>query len=526
MATRNVERRPGTSVRVVAIDVGVRAVRAVEVELTGSEARVLKRGSAPLAMGYWDDIALGRDALTQAIRAALSASGITATNVVAGLPRRFVTLKNARLPHADPEQIRGMVQFEAQQYIPFPLEEVVLDHQIVSDETDEMTTVMIVAARRTLVEEFLAAFDRAGVDVTRLGVSSLALAEHGASSTLPLALIDIDTGEMDMAVVSAGRPLFTRAASLGEGGEIDPQRLAAEVARSLSAYQNEHRAFPLSKALIAASPAALADMETALSGFLDVPISRMNGQLMPPTDPDALSYATAAGLALEQSGGGISRINLIPASRIEKKAAARRKSNALVAVLAAAAVLAVGMFYLTQQLRNQVADRALALKENRKLTVASAAVDNLKTKHDKLVQNYQNVSAGLGRKIVIVDLVKAVSDAVPKNGGVYLTQLTFDRNGTLAIHGNAKTETAATDLVVSLQGAGSFTNVSLNYLGDAQTEAAPGVVAVADKRPQAGEKMSFLILCKIPVPVVDKPKRPTGASLVRTTDTMAKETQP
>jgi Tfp pilus assembly PilM family ATPase/Tfp pilus assembly protein PilN len=500
---------------VVAIDVGVRAVRAVEVDFGGPEPRILKRGISAVPPGYWDNTLAGRDALSQAVKSALSSGGITATQAVAGLPRRFVTLKNARLPHAEPEQIRGMVQFEAQQYIPFPIEDVVLDHQIVSDETDEMTTVMIVAARRALVEEFLAAFDKAGIEVTRLGVSSLALAEHGASATLPLALIDVDSGEMDVAVVSAGRPLFTRAASLGEDGEIDPQRLAAEVARSLSAYQNEYRAFPLSKVLVAAAPPALAEMETALGHFLDIPISRMNGHLMPATDSEALGYATAAGLAMEQNGAGISQVNLIPSSRLEKKAAARRKTNAMAGVAALVLVAALGIFYLMQHLQTQAADRALAQRENTKLAAASVAVDSVKAKHDKLAHDYQVVSAGLNRSIATVDLVKAVSDAVPKDGGVYLTQLTFDRNGTLAIHGNAKTETAATDLVLRLQGSGPFTNVSLNYLGDAQAEVAPGVVAAADKKPKPGEKMSFLVVCKVPVPVVDKPKRGTGASFAQ-----------
>ena len=509
----------------------MRAVRVVEVDLSGPDPRVLKRGAAPLPAGYWEEMATGRDALTQAIRAALSAAGIVTTHAVAGLPRRFVTLKNARLPHADPDHIRGMVQFEAQQYIPFPLDEVVLDHQIVSDETDEMTTVMIVAARRLLVEEFLAAFDRAGIEVTRLGVSALALAEHGASSTLPLALIDIDTGEMDMAVVSAGRPLFTRAASLGEGGEIDAQRLGAEVARSLGAYQNEFRAFPLSKVLIAAAPAALAEMEAALGGFLDVPVGRMNGQLIPASDADALSYATATGLALEQAGGGISRINLIPSSRIERKAAAKRKTNTLAGVVAAAVVIALGIMFLMQQLRAQSIERAQAEKENRKLALATSAVADIKTKHDKLVLDYKNVAAGLNRNIVTVDLIKAVSDAVPKTGGVYLSQLTFDRNGTLAIHGIAKSETAATDLVLALQGDGPFLNVSLNYLGDAQTEALPGAattVANNAGKPKPGEKMSFLVVCKVPVPVVEKPKRTaaTFASAGSNVSGGAKETQP
>ncbi len=529
MATRNIPEnhgnrgRTGQSTRVLAIDVGINAVRVVEVEINGGDARLSRRGAAPLNPTYWEDMAAGREALVQAIRASMSSAGVTATRAVAGLPRRLVTLKYARLPHAEPEQIRGMVQFEAQQYIPFPLDEVVLDHQIVSDETDDMTSVMIVAARRTLVEEFLSAFDKAGIEISRLSVSALALAEHGGGSTLPLALLDIESGEMDMAVVSAGRPLFTRAASLGleAGGEADPQRLVSEVVRSLTAYQNEYRAFPLSKVLIAGAPATLAAMEETLAGLLEIPVGRMNGQLLPASDPDALMYATAAGLALEEGGDGVSRISLIPSSRVERKAAARRKTNALAGVAVVVALIALGLFYLSQLLAAQAVERTLAARENRKLAAATAALNNVRTKHDKLLKSYQTVAAGLGRNIAAVDLVKAVSDAVPKGSGIYLTQLTFDRIGTLAIHGNAKTESAATDLVVGLQGAGPFTQVRLNYLGDAQAEITTGAAAAAtvDKKPKAGQNMSFLVTCKLPVPVVDKSSQRTGTTVAQVGNT-------
>jgi len=477
----------------VAIDIGGTVVRAVEVEKRGAEARLLKRGTASLSPGCWDDLAGAREPLAQAIRSALSAGGIATTEVVAALPRRLVTLKYARLPHATPEQIRGMVQFEAQQYIPFPLEEVVLDHQIVSDETDEMTTVMIVAARRAVVEDLLAVFDRAGLEVTRLTVSALALAEHAQNGGVPVGLLDVELGEMDLAVVSAGRLLFTRAAAL-PGTASGLEALAGEVARSLTAYQNEYRAQPVSRLLVAGPTEELTRIEETLADLLEVPVSRMNGRLLPSADPDALGYATALGLALAADGQGISRVNLIPASRQERKVAARRRAHTLAAAIALVVVALFAVVWVRQSLAAQRAERVQAVRENGKLEAVQAAHKRVKAERERVAKTYETVAAGLARDRAAVDVLKALSDAMPKNRDLYLTQFTFERGGTITIHGNARTEVAATDLVLALQASDAFSEVRLGYLGDAQAETLQTAALTAVT---PGAKMSFMVTCKL-----------------------------
>lgn len=252
MAVPSSARRQTATRRVVAIEIATSSVRAVEVELSAAGARALKHGEAALDPRLLDDAAANRVAIGQAIRSALGAAGIAANEVVVALPRRLVTVKLARLPHAEPEQIQGMVQFEAQQYVPFPLDEVVLGHEIVSDDGDEMSHVMIAAARRSLVEGILAACDAASLEVVRITVSSFGLAEHARGSVAPVALLGLDHDAMDLAVVVDGHMVFSRAAALPATADEDTQArsLAMEIGRSLAAYQNENRSHPVSSVLV------------------------------------------------------------------------------------------------------------------------------------------------------------------------------------------------------------------------------------------------------------------------------------
>ena len=498
--------KTGAVRRVTAVEIGYSSVRAVEVETRGVEARILKRGSSPLLEEVLDNLPAQRAALTQGIRSALSQAGITSKQVIAAIPRRLVTVKTARLPHAAPEQIAGMVQFEAQQYIPFQIEDVVLGHQVVSDEGDDMTSVMIVAARRTLVEEILAAFDSAGIEVTRLTVSSFGLAEHARSSIAPQAVVEIEPRELDMVVVGDGKLLFSRSASLAESSDsaVAPRALSNEVARSIAAYDNEFRGRPVTSLLVGGPSATAALGDESLRALIDVPLDRLNGRLLPTNDPDAIAYATAAGVALTDDVSAVCRINLVPASRTERKESARRRLQAVVAVSVLALVLFFAYEAFSASMENRAKERSEAHRMNDRLDKAKKVHERVKKEHEEVVKTFETVSGGLARDLPAVGAIKAVSDSAPKGAGVYLTQLNFERNGNLSIHGNAKTESAVTEMVTTLQASGMFTSVRLGYMGETQsTELSTVSTSTEPNAENAPERVvttttSFIITAKLP----------------------------
>jgi len=486
---------------VVAIDLGISAVRVVEANVSSDDARIIKRGSAKLPSQMWDDVSKHKDALVTAIKSAMSAAGLSGSPVHVSFPRRMATLKYARLPHADAAQISMMIQFEAQQYIPFPLDEVVLGHQIVSDPMDEQTVVMIVAAKLQMVEDLMSAFDKAGLEVASLTVSALALSEHGKDNTVPTAYLDIDSGEMDLTVVSAGRLLFSRAASTGvtivkDGGA---QRLALEVARSLSAYQNEYRVQPVSKLVLSGTPGDFSEIEKSFSELLDIPVERLSSSAFPAPDPDSLQYAVAVGGAIEGAGFGSNKVDLVPPSRRERKAAAKQKAQVSIAAVLAILLLGSLGYFFYNNLQKTSKEHALALKENGKLETAKRALDKSHASHDQAIRTYNLLVSGLGRSKPMIEIVKNLSDSIPKTSGVNLTSFTFERGNIMNIHGSAKTESAVTDLVLGMQAATVFKEVKLNYVGDAQAD--NGGPAAAGATPAASKKASvstFLITCKVP----------------------------
>lgn len=498
----------------VAINLGATVVRAVEVEWikTGSDTtsgRVVRMGTASLPSEAWNDLVASREAFAAAIREALQAGGISARSVVADLPRRLVTVRFARLPHAPPEQMRSMVAFEAQQYILFSLDEVILDYHVLPELTgftsgggDDMDTVLLAAARRTLVAELTAIFDQAGVELERLSVSALALAEHIRDALEPTAIIHIEPGEMDVAAVADGHLLFTRASALHTENvlpEVALRRVMEEVARSFTAYQNEFRHQPLAHIYLAGSGAPGLEPEASermLSDVLGMPVTYLHPRLL---DPSHLSYATAVGVALQTRSDSIAPINLYPNERAVQRAQQAKKQRGILAA-ALLVILAIGgvSVAMSQWEARNKAWKA-TVRANQALNEVTAQVEARKKSYTRLQELENDLKSGLDRAHPAVDVLAALDHALPPSAAIWLTQFAFDRGGLITLRGETKSEAAATDLVLSLQRTGAFADVKLGYLGDTEdtnnrsAPPAPG----ATGRPARATLTSFIITCRV-----------------------------
>ena len=95
--------------------------------------------------------------------------------VYACLPSQAVFSRFLKLPGATPEDVESIVGFEAQQNIPFPIEEVVWNHQIMGDRRDESWDVALVAIKTEQLTEVLDAATRGGLSARNVDVAPMAL---------------------------------------------------------------------------------------------------------------------------------------------------------------------------------------------------------------------------------------------------------------------------------------------------------------------------------------------------------------
>lgn len=187
-----------------------------------------------------------------------------------GLPKRVrIGLANARIvvrpldapPLENPSDLAAAVRFQAQEELPMPLEAAVLDFQalgLVDTPNGPRRRIVLVAARRDMVERFLVAARAAGLRPEGIDLSAFALvrALHDAESG-PALLLSVG-GVTNLAIVdAAGACVFTRVA----GGGLEA--IAADLAERHALTLEQSRAHLSDVGLVDAGAPAGADGDAA-----------------------------------------------------------------------------------------------------------------------------------------------------------------------------------------------------------------------------------------------------------------------
>lgn len=220
---------------VIGLDVGSYAVKAVA--LQANKERITLQGYAQSRIDKQD--------LGEVIKGVMNQLGIKGRRLCTSVSGRSVIVRQVETPRLDGPALQQHIAHEADKYIPFGSEEVIIDAQPLPDaegKKAENLSVMLVAVRRSFVQEHLAQLNLGGVQPEIVDVDVFALAncyEILGPPTPPeaekkaTALIDIGAAKSNIAIVLGNRLLFTREVYLA-GNEI-----TEAVGRALSAEPDD-----------------------------------------------------------------------------------------------------------------------------------------------------------------------------------------------------------------------------------------------------------------------------------------------
>src|SRR6266702_5678986 len=142
--------------RAVGLDVGTSAVRAVELVLGREQVTLTRFGQVALPPGAVRGAEIvDAPAVAAAIRRLWREAGFRSRTVIAGVGNQRVVVRQADLPAMSDEDLRSALQFQAQDLIPIPIEEAVVDFQVLEryagSEQEALMRVLLVAAQRDMV---------------------------------------------------------------------------------------------------------------------------------------------------------------------------------------------------------------------------------------------------------------------------------------------------------------------------------------------------------------------------------------
>jgi type IV pilus assembly protein PilM len=215
---------------IVGLDIETGSIAATEVRNNGSR-EISRTAIAPLGPGIVNEGEVqDTEALSQALKA-LFAENKLGKAVRLGIANQRVVVRTMQLPLIEDEgEIDTAVRFRAQDQIPMPLDQAVLDHRVVSRgkgaDGERQMEVLAVAARRDMVVSLLEAMRKAGLQPVGIDLSAFgmlraldvkpALPVEGEEGQVKTTTLFAYLGDItNLAVARGGQCLFTRVAPFG-----------------------------------------------------------------------------------------------------------------------------------------------------------------------------------------------------------------------------------------------------------------------------------------------------------------------
>jgi type IV pilus assembly protein PilM len=207
----------------IGLDIGTSTVKIVELEENKGKYKLKNIGIAKIPRETINNgVIINADPLVQAIKSLLSSLKITNRNAAVSVSGNNVIIKKINLPLMSEEDLEPIISHEAEQFIPFDLDEVNIDFQIlgVNEDNAEQMDVMLVAAKKVNIQDYLDALNTAGIKTKVIDIDVFAMENmFGINYTHEeneiCALIDIGATITNINIIKNNSSIFNRDAPMG-----------------------------------------------------------------------------------------------------------------------------------------------------------------------------------------------------------------------------------------------------------------------------------------------------------------------
>ena len=212
----------GRSKTTVGLDIGSGLIKVAVIDHSRSEPELIRVAVVPLlADAIVEGEIMDPGIVAEAIQGALAAADVKGKQVVTAVGGRDVIIKKIQIERVKEQQARELMRWEAEQHVPFDMESVELDFQILDPTADGVEmSVLLVAAKRELIEAKIRILTDAGLDPALVDVDAFALhnafevnypdAMHGV-----VALVNIGHEVTNINILDEGVPILTRDITVG-----------------------------------------------------------------------------------------------------------------------------------------------------------------------------------------------------------------------------------------------------------------------------------------------------------------------
>jgi Tfp pilus assembly protein PilN len=385
-----------------------------------------------------------------------------------------VTIRILEFPSTDPKEINDMVALQVGKQTPYSREEIIFSYRPINVERHGYTKVMLVIARKNIINARVESLQKAGIEVDKVAVSSegvfnwfsigyLSEIKKSADGTI---LLDVDSNYSDFIVIYKGQFFYTRNILIGANHLLDEadkwlEKFTEEVTHSIELFHNEERDVEIGKIFLSGAAKNIAGLEGSLNAKLSFPVEftdpfhkikiRSDIRIFREQECAYVSPSPLLGISIKSKD---LLLDLTSAElRHQKEMELKRKQITLMGILAAA-IVTVGSIVLLIAIYTKNAYLAQIKKQIAQIDKEATYVESMR-KHIDLVEDR------LDAKQRSINVLHEVHRLTPKE--IYFTNINIEEKKRTILQGRAQAMSTVFSFVTTLEGSPFFENVTTTY---------------------------------------------------------------
>lgn len=335
----------------VGLDIGSKTIKVVEIANEGTRSRLKASGIVGYKGKTMELIKEDKEYtdMAGAVKNLFKEAKISSHDVAIALPETQVYTRTIKFPLLTDSEVASAVKWEAEQYIPIPISEAIVQHQIIERQentTPAQVVVLLVAVPKVVVEKYSKLMEMAGLNLAIVETELLSLVRSLAPADQTVLIVDFGARSTDIAIARRGQLVFsrsiptagealTRAVSQALGVEeaqaeeykktyglsgsqlegkigkaIEPvfRLVSEEMKKAIHFYQSEEKGESPKSAILSGGSAGIPEAASALTKLLGIEVIVGNPFSKVEVEPAAVKelagyaplYSIAAGLALRE----------------------------------------------------------------------------------------------------------------------------------------------------------------------------------------------------------------------------------
>ncbi len=317
---------------IIGCEISTNEIRAVEIAKDNGVHKIIAMGYMPLEEGIVEEgFIRDADRFNDAIMQLIASGNFQTTNVAIGVNNENLIMRYASFPKVEGDRLRNMVLLQAQEFIPIPIQEMEVDYVVAGESKDddslEQTNVMLIAARKQMLEGYINIFTASKLQIQEIDSSLLSYCRglNAISNGERYGIVNLSDDILNFMIIQGNEIAMVRSITIpekmqnsvnsifknsrtGEYTEEDVATVAAFLTQETSStisYYSMQNSIPIEKIYLIVNSTATTKIMPVLQENIYVPleIPQFYPELQSASITSLGEYASCIGIAISSLEG-------------------------------------------------------------------------------------------------------------------------------------------------------------------------------------------------------------------------------